>query len=93
MQRAVRWVDVRWNSWGPRAPVLGVAVLEMFIGKVTGELGKGVRRGLRGATDWTQRADAAMVAELSTPTGRGPGRPWPAPCCWPIRTSSTPRSR
>jgi hypothetical protein len=70
LQRAVRLVDVRWNSWGPRAPVLGVAVFELFVGGVTGDLGKGARRGLRGAADWTQRADAAIVAELSAPTGR-----------------------
>jgi hypothetical protein len=70
LQRVVRWVDVRWNSWGPRAPVLGVAVFEIFVGKVTGELGKGARHGLRGAADWIQRADAAVVAELSAPMGR-----------------------
>jgi len=70
LQRAVRVVEMRWNSWGPRAPVLGVALLELFVGGVTGELGKGARRGLRGAADWTQRADAAIVAELSAPTGR-----------------------
>jgi hypothetical protein len=70
LQRAVRLADTRWNSLGPRGPVLAVAVLELVVGASTGELGKGVRRGVRSAVDWNQRAEAAVVAELSAPTRR-----------------------
>jgi len=70
LQRAVRLVDTRWNSWGPRMKVIGLAVFELGVGAAANDLGKSARRGLRRAADWTDHAEAAIVAELSAPTGR-----------------------
>jgi hypothetical protein len=70
LQRVLRVVDTRWNTWGPRMKVLGVAGFEMMVGVATKDVGKGARRGLRRAADWTDLADAALVAELSAPAAR-----------------------
>jgi hypothetical protein len=70
LQRVLRVVDTRWNTWGPRMKVLGVAGFELIVGAVTKDVGKGARRGLRRAADWTDHADAMVVAELSAPAAR-----------------------
>jgi hypothetical protein len=70
LQRVLRVVDTRWNAWGPRMKVLGVAGFELLVGAATNDVGKSARRGLRRVADWTDHADAALVAELSAPVAR-----------------------
>jgi hypothetical protein len=69
LQRALQLVE-RWSSWLPRAQLLGMVALEMIVGNAADELGHGVMRGVRGAGDWSDRAEAAIVVELSAPTAR-----------------------
>jgi hypothetical protein len=69
LQRALQLVE-RWNSWRPRTQVAGMAVLEVIVGNSVGEFGQGMIRAVRGAGDWSDRAEAAILAELSAPTAR-----------------------
>jgi hypothetical protein len=69
LQRALQMVE-RWSSPRTRSLVVGMATMEVLVGKAGGEGAQGMMRAVRGARDWSERAEEAIVVELSAPTAR-----------------------
>lgn len=66
LQHALQLVE-RWNAPEPRMLLLGTAVLEVLTAHRAGKFGPGVMRGVHGAAAWTDRAEQAILTELSVP--------------------------